>query len=130
MLEHLGTGGVAVPEELFFEVRGLLESLASERPVILHIDDLQWAESMLLDLIDHIVGLSRGAPILVLCSARPELLEDRPTWGGGKLNATTALLEPLAAAECEVLLDQLGDGLPPRRAGTGDRRQRRQPAVS
>ena len=130
VLEHLGTGGVAVPEELFFEVRGLLESLASERPVILHIDDLQWAESMLLDLIDHVVGLSRGAAILVLCSARPELLEDHPTWGGGKLNATTALLEPLTAAHCEVLLDQLGDGLPAGPAGTGDRRERRQPAVS
>ena len=115
VLEHLGTGGVAVPEELFFEVRELLESLASERPVILHIDDLQWAESMLLDLIDHVVGLSRGAAILVLCSARPELLEDHPTWGGGKLNATTALLEPLPAAHCEVLLDQLADGLPPGR---------------
>jgi tetratricopeptide (TPR) repeat protein len=89
----------------------LLETLASQRPVILHIDDLQWAESMLQDLIDHVVGLSRGAPILVLCSARPELLDDRPMWGGGKLNATTALLEPLAAADCELLLDQRGDAL-------------------
>ena len=113
VLEHLATGGVAVPEELFFEVRALLESLASERPVLLHLDDLQWAESMFLDLIDHVVGLSRGAAILVLCSARPELLEDRPTWGGGKLNATAVLLEPLTAAQCEVLLDQLGDGLLP-----------------
>ena len=111
VLEHLGTGGVAVPEELFFEVRALLETLASQRPVILHIDDLQWAESMLLDLIDHVVGLSRGAPILVLCAARPELLEERPMWGGGKLNATSALLEPLAAADCELLLDQLGHAL-------------------
>jgi class 3 adenylate cyclase/DNA-binding winged helix-turn-helix (wHTH) protein/tetratricopeptide (TPR) repeat protein len=117
VLGHLGTGGVAVPEELFFDVRGLLETLASERPVILHIDDLQWAESMLLDLIDHVVGLSRGAPILLLCSARSELLEDHPAWGGGKLNATTALLEPLAAADCDVLLDELGDGLPPGERG-------------
>jgi class 3 adenylate cyclase/tetratricopeptide (TPR) repeat protein/DNA-binding winged helix-turn-helix (wHTH) protein len=113
VLGHLATGGLAVPEELFFEVRGLLETLASQRPVILHIDDLQWAEQMLLDLIDHVVGLSRGAPILLLCSARSELLEDHPTWGGGKLNATTALLEPLAAADCDVLLDALGDSLPP-----------------
>ena len=102
----------------------LLETLASERPVILHIDDLQWAESMLLDLIDHVVGLSRGAPILLLCSARPELLEDRPTWGGGKLNATTALLEPLAAGDCEVLLDQLGAQPAPARTGPGDRGER------
>ena len=66
------------PEELFFEVRRLLESLAAERPVVLHVDDLQWAEPMLLDLLDHVVDLSRGAPILLLCTARPELLEERP----------------------------------------------------
>ena len=113
VVRHLGTGGVAVAEELFLEVRRLLETLASERPVILHLDDLQWAESMLLDLVDHVVGLSRGAPILLLCSARSELLEDRPAWGGGKLNATTALLEPLGAGDCEVLLDRLGGSLPP-----------------
>jgi tetratricopeptide (TPR) repeat protein len=113
VLEHLGSGGVAVPEELFFEVRGLLESLALQRPVILHIDDLQWAEVMLLDLLDHVVDLSRGVPILVLCSARPELLDERPAWGGGKVNATSALLEPLDAGDCERLLDALGDGLSP-----------------
>jgi class 3 adenylate cyclase/DNA-binding winged helix-turn-helix (wHTH) protein len=111
VLEYLGGGGAATPEELFFEVRRLLESLATQQPVVLHVDDLQWAEPMLLDLLDHVVELSRGAPILVLCAARPELLEERPAWGGGKLNATTVLLEPLAARECEALLDHLGDGL-------------------
>ena len=80
---------------------------------ILHVDDLQWAEPMLLDLLDHVVDLSRGAPILLLCTARPELLDDRPAWGGGKLNATTVLLEPLGATDSEALLDQLGDGLDP-----------------
>ena len=111
VLERLSSGGSATPEELFWEVRRLLESLASERPVILHVDDLQWAEQMLVDLLDHVVDLSRGLPILVLCTARPELLEDRPGWGGGKLNVTTVLLEPLGTAESETLLDQLGDGL-------------------
>ena len=113
VLEHLGGGGLAVPEELFFEVRQLLERLALERPIILHVDDLQWAQPMLFDLLDHIVELSRGVPILLLCTARPDLLEVRQAWGGGKLNATTALLEPLPEADCEVLLDQLGDGLAP-----------------
>jgi hypothetical protein len=112
-LERLGAGGVAVPEELFWEVRRLLESLATDRSVILHIDDLQWAERMLLDLLDHVVDLSRGAPILVLCVARPELLDERPAWGGGKLNSTTVLLEPLEPGECVRLLEQLGDGLEP-----------------
>ena len=91
----------------------MLESLPADRPVIVHIDDLQWAEPMLLDLLDHVVDLSRCAPILVLCIARPEMLEHRPGWGGGKLNATTLLLEPLAALESEALLDQPGDGLDP-----------------
>ena len=81
MLERLGSGGVATPEELFLEVRRLLESLALGRPVILHVDDLQWAEPMLLDLLDHVVELSRGAPILVLCAARPELLRGPPGMG-------------------------------------------------
>jgi class 3 adenylate cyclase len=111
VLDRLNRGGVAAAEELFWEVRRLLESLASDRPVILHVDDLQWAQPMLLDLLDHIADLSRGVPILVLCTARSELLEDRPAWGAGKLNASTVLLEPLDSASSERLLAQLGDGL-------------------
>jgi len=111
VLERFGSGGVAAREELFWEVRRLLEALSADRPVVLHIDDLQWAEPTLLDLLDHVADLSRGAPMLVLCTARPELLEDRPAWGGGKLNAIALLLEPLAAAQAGALLDQLGYGL-------------------
>jgi class 3 adenylate cyclase/tetratricopeptide (TPR) repeat protein len=111
VLERLRLGGVATANELFWEVRRLLESLAAERPLILHVDDLQWGEPMLFDLLDHVVDLSRGVPILVLCTARPELLEDRPAWGGGKLNATTVLLEPLDRGDSELLLEQLGGAL-------------------
>lgn len=110
-IERLTTGSAAAPEELFWEVRRLLESLATERPVVLHVDDLQWAEPMLLDLLDHVSDLSRGAPILLLCTARPELLDVRPGWAGGKLNATTVLLEPLGAAESLALLEELGQGI-------------------
>ena len=113
ILERLDRGGTATAEELFWEVRRLLESLALQRPVILHIDDLHWAEPALLDLLDHVVELSRGAPIQVLCTARTELFENRPTWSGGKLNATTLLLEPLGDADSETLLDLLDDGLRP-----------------
>jgi DNA-binding SARP family transcriptional activator len=117
VLERLRSGGTATPHELFLEVRLTIESLASDRPVLAHIDDLQWAEPLLLDLLDHIVELSRDTPILLLCTARPELLEDRSTWGGGKFNATTMMLEPLGPAACEALLVQLGDDLdPPARA--------------
>jgi DNA-binding SARP family transcriptional activator len=111
ILELLTHGGAATREELFWEVRRLIESLAAERPVILHVDDLQWAEPMLLDLLEHVVDLSRGAAIEVLCTARPELFDDRPTWSGGKVNATTVLLEPLSTSDSEALLDLLGDGL-------------------
>ncbi len=108
----VNTGPVLMGEgENLAEVRRLLESLARDRPVVWYVDDLQWAEPTLLDLVDHVSDLSRGAPILLLCTARPELLEDRPSWGGGKFNATTALLEPLATAESEALLDKLADGL-------------------
>ena len=117
VLERLRSGGTATPHELFLEVRLTLESLAGDRPLLVHIDDLQWAEPLLLDLLDHIVELSRDAPIVLLCTARPELLEDRPAWGGGKLNATTMMLEPLGTADCEALLVQLGNELdPPARA--------------
>jgi class 3 adenylate cyclase len=109
--DRLSSGGAATPGELFWEVRRFLEALAERRPVILHVDDLHWAEPMLIDLLNHIVDLSQSAPVLVLCAARPELLEDYAGWGGGKLNATTVMLEPLGNTECEQLLEQLGDEL-------------------
>ena len=111
VLARLASGGAAIPQELFWEVRRLLESLAAQRPLVFHIDDLQWAEPMLLDLLDHVVDLSRGEPILLLCAARPELLEERAGWGGGKLNATSVLLEPLGAEAAASLLERLGGGL-------------------
>ena len=97
-------GTVASPNDLFLAVRTLLESVASDRPLVVMFDDVQWGEETFLDLIDHIADLSRGAPILLLCIARPELLDQRPGWGGGKLNATTILLEPLGREDCADLI--------------------------
>ena len=57
--------------------------------------------------VEHVADLSRNAPIFLLCVARTELLDDRPDWGGGKLNATSLLLEPLAADECAALIEHL-----------------------
>jgi class 3 adenylate cyclase len=94
--------------EIAWGFRKLLEEVAQEQPLVCVLDDLHWAEETLLDLVEHIADLSRGAPILLLCMARPELLERRPSWGGGKWNATTVLLEPLDAAETEQLLGELG----------------------
>ena len=99
--------GPSSPEEVFFSVRKLLEQLARERPLVVVFDDVQWGEPTFLDLVDHVSDWSRDAPILVVCLARPELLDDRPSWGGGKLNATSLLLEPLGERECELLIQNL-----------------------
>src|SRR5262249_12028332 len=90
--------------------RRLLEERAAARPQIVVLDDLQWAEPTFLDLVEHIADLSRGAPIFVLCISRTELLDVRPGWGGGKLNATTLLLEPLDEVDRGVLIDTLLGG--------------------
>jgi class 3 adenylate cyclase len=102
-LERVIQGGT-MPNEVPWAVRTALEQAAAERPLIVVFDDVQWGEQTFLDLVDHISDLSRGAPILLLCVARPELLDIRPGWGGGKLNATTVLLEPLASEECVELI--------------------------
>ena len=97
----------STPEETIWAVRRRLEDLAEERPLVAVLDDFHWAEPMLLDLVEHVADLSRDAPIALLCLARPELLERRSSWGGGKLNATAILLEPLSEQECSLLIDAL-----------------------
>jgi class 3 adenylate cyclase/tetratricopeptide (TPR) repeat protein len=110
---------VLAREDTFRAVRMLLELLAQSRPVILVLDDLHWAEPTFLDLVDHIADWSRDAPIFLLCVARPDLLDARPAWGGGKLNAATILLEPLSESDAETLIDNLlvGGELPERLRG-------------
>jgi class 3 adenylate cyclase/tetratricopeptide (TPR) repeat protein len=94
----------ASAEEIAWAFRKLLEESA---PVVCVFDDLHWAEPTFLDLVDHVADWSRDAPILLVCIARPELLDRRSTWAGGKLNATTVLLEPLSAEETDELIDRL-----------------------
>jgi class 3 adenylate cyclase/tetratricopeptide (TPR) repeat protein len=94
-------------EEIFWAVRRLLETVAQERPVIVAFDDLQWAEPTFLDLVEHLAEWTRNAPVLLVGLARPELLDERPTWGGGKLNATTILLEPLRDTDVGQLVENL-----------------------
>jgi class 3 adenylate cyclase/tetratricopeptide (TPR) repeat protein len=104
----LAGAGTATPQETAWAFRKLLETVAQQQPLVVVFDDIHWGEPTFLDLIEHVADLSRDAPILLLCVARPELLEKRPGWAGGKLNATTTLLEPLAADETDALLDALG----------------------
>jgi class 3 adenylate cyclase/tetratricopeptide (TPR) repeat protein len=98
---------VSSSEEIPWAVRKLLETAAESSPVVALFDDIHWAEPTFLDLLEHVADLSREAPILLLCLARPELLDRRPGWGGGKLNATTLLLEPLSSTETDELLERL-----------------------
>ena len=88
-------------------VRGALEALARERPVVLVLEDLHWAEPPLLDVVENVAATSEGAPILVLGSGRSELLEIRGAWGAGNPNAHLIVLEPLTEAESERLVDNL-----------------------
>jgi class 3 adenylate cyclase/tetratricopeptide (TPR) repeat protein len=100
------------PPETQLAFRRLLEGRAAARPQVVVIDDLQWAEPVFIDLVEHVADLSRGAPIFLLCIARTELLDVRPDWGGGKMNATSLLLEPLDAGQCAELMGLLAtDGL-------------------
>ncbi|HEY9067386.1 MAG TPA: adenylate/guanylate cyclase domain-containing protein [Burkholderiaceae bacterium] len=95
--------------EVNWAARRLLEILASDRPVVAVIDDIHWAESALLDLIDSIVTSSTGAPILLLATTRPDLFEEHPQWGESA-SATRLMLRPLSdRASAQVATNLLGD---------------------
>ncbi len=102
-----GWADPSTAEDASWATRKLFEHLARERPLVVVVDDIHWAEPLMLDLIEHLADWTREAMLLILCVARPELLELRPGWGGGKVNATSILLEPLAAGEADALLDHL-----------------------
>src|SRR5207253_1766764 len=98
---------VSSSEEIAWAFRKLLEAVASTQPLVCVFDDVHWGEDTFLDLIEHVADLSRDAPILLLCMARPDLLDRRPAWGGGQLNATNILLEPLGSEAAEQLIGSL-----------------------
>jgi class 3 adenylate cyclase len=91
-------------DERFAAWRRYLEALAEQHPLILVFEDLHWADDGLLDFVDHLADWASGVPLLVLGTARPELLDRRPGWGGGKLNATTLALTPLADEEAAQII--------------------------
>jgi DNA-binding SARP family transcriptional activator/class 3 adenylate cyclase/tetratricopeptide (TPR) repeat protein len=108
MTDVLGLSGAdAGVEESFPVIRRFFEAVAARRSLVVVFDDIHWGEAMFLDLVEHVADWSRSAPILLLCMARPELLDVRPSWGGGKLNSTSVLLEPLSSSECTQLVANL-----------------------
>src|SRR5215218_1134820 len=94
-------------DDAFAAWRRFFEAVADERPLVLVFDDLQWADDALLDFVEHLVDWASGVPILVVATARPEVLERRPGWGGGKLNATTLALSPLTEVDSARLIGAL-----------------------
>ena len=99
--------GQASLDESFAAWRRFLEALAERQPVVLVFEDIHWADDALLDFVDALVDRVSGVPLLVVCSARPELLERRPGWGGGKRNAATVSLAPLSDEDTARLLAAL-----------------------
>ena len=99
--------GSAEKEESFTAWRRFLEAIASRGPLVLVFEDLHWADAALLEFIDHVVEWSTGVPLLIVCTARPELYENAPGWGGGKRNSNTISLSPLTDSETAQLISGL-----------------------
>jgi len=87
--------------------RIFLEALAQQQPLIIIIDDLQWADEALLDLLEYLTDRITDVPILFLCPARPDLFDRRREWGGGRRNFTTIVLESLSREESSDLVNEL-----------------------
>jgi class 3 adenylate cyclase/tetratricopeptide (TPR) repeat protein len=93
-------------QEISWAAREVMARLADVQPLVLVFEDIHWAEAPLLDLIEYLADGVR-APLLILCLARPELLDARPGWGGGRVRSTAIELEPLSDAESEQLVENL-----------------------
>ena len=89
--------------EIAWAAREFVDELADVQPLVLVFEDIHWAEEPLLELIDHLAQWVRERPLLIVCLARPDLLDVRPGWGGGRIRATAIELEPLARDESEAL---------------------------
>jgi len=104
--------GTAERESIFIAWRLLIETLAQQVPHIIVFEDLHWASESLLDLVEHLMHPRTQAPLLLLVLSRPELLDRRPSWGGGRRNFTGLSLEPLSLVQTHELVAGLQAGLP------------------
>jgi class 3 adenylate cyclase len=103
-IEGEGTGD---RESIFAAWRLLIEVISRQAPRIIVFEDLHWASDSLLDLVEQIMHLRAHAPLLLIALSRPELMDRRPTWGGGRQNFTSLALQPLTAAQTRQLVDHL-----------------------
>jgi class 3 adenylate cyclase/tetratricopeptide (TPR) repeat protein len=102
-----GEAGAVARDEAFTAWRRFLEAMAARRPVVLVLEDLHWADTALLDFVEHILDWVAPVPLLVVATTRPELYDRRPGWSGGHRNATTISLSPLSPDETARLLQGL-----------------------
>jgi class 3 adenylate cyclase/tetratricopeptide (TPR) repeat protein len=109
------TEGERTPDQLTWAVQRWTEQLADLQPLVLVFEDVHWAEEPLLDLIEYLARSLRNVPVLIVAVARPELLDTRPSWGGGIRSTSAVDLAPLGAHESEELADALlsHDDVPP-----------------
>ena len=106
----VGAGGEpAAQEESFAAWRRVLESWAEGRETVLVVEDLHWADASLLSFLEHLADWAEGVPLLLVCTARPELYERHPTWAAGLRNAQTITLPPLSAEDTARLISALLD---------------------
>jgi class 3 adenylate cyclase/tetratricopeptide (TPR) repeat protein len=99
--------GERTPEQLNWAALRWAEQLADAQPLVLVFEDVHWAEEPLLDLIEHLVRSLQTSPVLVVALARPELLDCRPSWGGGIRSASAIDLAPLGGSESQELAEAL-----------------------
>jgi tetratricopeptide (TPR) repeat protein len=96
-------------QEIAWAAREWAQLMAQTQPLILVFEDIHWAEEPLLELIEHMTDWVRDGSLLILCLSRPELLDIRSDWGGGRVRATSIELEPLGEADSEQLIDALSE---------------------
>jgi class 3 adenylate cyclase/tetratricopeptide (TPR) repeat protein len=99
----------STPEEIAWGARRLFEAMAADDPLIVVIDDIHWGQPTFLDLIEYVTAFAHGAPLLVLCTARADLFDQRPTWAAPRPGAVLLTLEPLSEADSQALAADLGD---------------------
>src|SRR4051812_778263 len=103
-------GGEPSPEEAFAAAQAYLEGIAADSPLVIVIEDLHWAEKVMLDFVDHLAEWASGVPMMLVATARPELYDAAPAWGGGRPNVATIGLSPLTDGQTAQLVAAVLDG--------------------
>src|SRR5204863_7547444 len=93
--------------EMFWAARRFLETLARDEPLIIVFEDIHWAEQTFLDLIRHLLDATSDAPVVLVCTARRDLVEDHPDWVEDRPGATSLMLHPLSDALGAAVVEHL-----------------------